>query len=521
LKISPILFAIYAFLIIGTGAIFASLPIVFWDFLVTYQFRPTVRPFYSLFYGSIFGTGIVIILFGIYGLIKLQSPKALKIQPKWVVFVFGGLCLILGPVLLGLLSNLYFTTEYLSADMLYHLIVTGLVLGIVAAIVLLIAGCCSIYFYIKNMPAHPLIRLGTTIPLVLLIAGGMVAGVLMLPPAAECLPFPEDIPYRITLYNQGDAGYHTFKIPTMITAANGTILAFAEARVSNQEDWGKMDMVVRKSYDGGDTWTPLEVLVTEGDLTIGNTVPVVDRTTGYIWILFCKENNRCFKMNSQDNGETWSDPVDITSDVKLDGWTWYAFGPTHGIQLQDGTLVIPADHIVDRKMTAHIVYSKDHGATWQLGGSIPGGEEATIVELNNGDLYINIRPVRPGYRLTAISKDQGLTWTNIKFDYNLPDPACQGNMIQIDDPASPGTRIFLFSNAADSLHREKMTVRVSYDDCNTWMKSKVLFPGLASYSDMSLINETNTMIGCLFEKGCNFYAEEIVFTRFPLSYIFS
>ena len=79
--------------------------------------------------------------------------------------------------------------------------------------------------------------------------------------------------------------------------------------------------------------------------------------------------------------------------------------------LEDGTLMIPADHIVNRKMHAHIIFSKDNGATWELGGSVLGGEEATIVELKNGNIYINVRPVRPGYRLTAVSPDKGLTWT--------------------------------------------------------------------------------------------------------------
>jgi sialidase-1 len=166
-------------------------------------------------------------------------------------------------------------------------------------------------------------------------------------------------------------------------------------------------------------------------------------------------------------------------------------------------------------MKAHVIYSKDSGSTWQLGGTIPGGEEASLVELDSGNLYINIRPVKPGVRVTALSGDKGLTWQNISFDKALPDPACQGNIIKVE---KPGGSIYLFTNAADSLHREKMTVRLSNDECKTWSASKVLYEGLASYSALSLIDDQSSTIGCIFESGATYYAEQIVFVRFTLDY---
>jgi sialidase-1 len=343
-----------------------------------------------------------------------------------------------------------------------------------------------------------------------------LGGVLELPPDARPKAFPADLPWTV-LYAQGEAGYNTFKIPTMITAPNGTILSFAEARTEHKDDWSKTDIVLRKSYDTGTSWTPLKVLVSEGNLIIGNACPVVDKNTGYIWLIFCKQNYTVYKMHSKDNGETWTTPIEITKDVKLPGWTWYATGPSHGIQLKNGTLVIPADHIVRRKMQGHVIYSKDGGSTWQLGGTVPTGEEGTLVELDNGDLYINIRPVKPGYRVTAISHDKGMTWTDISHDKALPDPACQGNLIKIEKPQGS---LYLFTNPADTLHREKMTVRLSNDECKTWSKSRVLYEGLASYSALSLIDPESGTIGCIFERGANFYAEQIVFTRFPISYLY-
>jgi sialidase-1 len=511
--------ALIGILIIINGAIIALLPVFFWDFLVTYQFRPTVRPFYPLFYGSIFTTGIVIIGFGILGLKNLQrnqDEENKKPRLKYIPAIGSLIVAIAVPFATG---TLFSTTLYLAADGLYYLILTGLILGILVAILLSFSAIHAILQIKSGRPVSKAGKLANTIPLLFMLLGVVIVGVIYGPPDAECLPFPDDLPFNTTLYAQGDGGYHTFKIPTMITAVNGTILVFAEARADNQEDWGKMDMVVRKSYDGGDTWTPLEVVVEDGDLTIGNTCPVVDQSTGYIWIIFCKENDLVFKMHSKDNGETWSTPIEITPDVKLDTWGWYATGPSHGIQLGDGTLVIPADHIVDRKMQAHVIYSTDHGETWKLGGTVPTGEEATLVELDNGDLYINIRPVKPGYRVTAISKDKGLTWEEIVIDESLPDSACQGSMIRMPNPDAPSASIYLFSNPADSLHREKMTIRISYDQCQTWADSKLLYAGMASYSALSLIDPGNNLIGCVFERGCNYYAEEIVFTRFSLAYI--
>jgi sialidase-1 len=352
--------------------------------------------------------------------------------------------------------------------------------------------------------------------LVMTLMFAALGGVLTLPPDAKAKPYPPDLPFRTVLYAQGTEGYNTFKIPTMITAPNGAILAFAEARTEHKDDWSKTDIVVRKSYDKGTTWTPLRVLASEGNLVMGNACPVTDRNTGYIWLIFCKQNDRVFTMHSNDNGESWTKPIDITKDVKPGDWTWYATGPSHGIQLKDGTLVIPADHIVRRKMQGHVIYSKDGGRTWRLGGTIPTGEEGTLAELDNGDLYINIRPVKPGYRVTAVSRDKGLTWSDVSYDKALPDPACQGNLIKIE---KPGGSLYLFTNPADTLHREKMTVRMSDDGCKTWSKSKVLYEGLASYSALSLIDAKNGIIGCIFERGANFYAEEIVFTRFPLGYL--
>lgn len=412
--------------------------------------------------------------------------------------------------------EIYTTTEYLAADNLYLLVLSGPILGVLLMLLLVPAGVYTMVNSLRKKAVSSAVRRAIASSVAVVLMGVVIGAVLTLPPDVEAKPYPSDLPFKKVLYAQGKAGYNTFKIPTMITAPNGTIFSFAEARTEHKDDWSKTDIVLRKSYDLGTTWTPLKVLVTEGNLVVGNACPVVDRNTGFLWLIFCKQNFTVWKMHSKDNGETWSKPIEITKDVKRPGWTWYATGPNHGIQLKDGTLVIPADHIVDRKMQGHVIYSKDGGETWKLGGTIPTGEEGTLVELDNGDLYINIRPVKPGYRVTAISKDKGLTWLPYTYDKALPDPAVQGSLIKIE---RPGGSLYLFCNPADTLHREKMTVRLSNDECKTWSKSKLLYGGLASYSAISLIDAKKDIIGCIFERGANFYAEEIVFVRFPLSYL--
>ena len=502
------------FAVLG-GTIILLIPIRFRDYLVAYQFRPLSRPYYPLFYGVILGAGVAIVILGIAALLlavkKSKTPK----KPG----VFGAIASIVsflaGVGLLIAMCSVFSTTGYLAADDMYWLLFCGLVMSVLLCGAMVIAGAAGTAAALRKTPGYRPFQLLCAIPLILTVMGLTVAGIIMLPPDAERLPFPGDLEVT-TLYAQGDAGYNTFKIPTMITAPDGTVLAFSEARTDSKEDWSKTDVVVRRSTDQGKTWSPLEVLFEDGNNVVGNACPVVDRETGFIWMVFCKNNDRAFKTHSEDNGLTWAVPEEITESVKLPGWSWYATGPSHGIQLEDGTLLIPADHVERRKMNAHVIFSKDGGATWELGGTVPGGEEATLAQLDDGSVYINVRPINAGPRVTARSYDNGLSFPDWAFDPALPDPMCQGSLIKVE---RPGGSVYLFTNPADALHREKMTVRLSEDGCRTWAYSKLLYAGMASYSALTLIDPETELIGVCFERGGNFYAEEIVFARFPLSYV--
>ena len=496
------------------GLVLAAIPLRFRDYLVAYQLRPTARPFYPLFYGAILDAGVVIAALGVIALAKKGQARKPAGVPGLIISCVN---VLVGVGLMAAIAIVLGNALYISADDMYRLFMVGL-----AAISLLfgamaVAGIAGIIAFFRKTPGRRSFGVLRWIPLALAAMGVIVVGVIAGPPDAARAPFPEGLEFT-TLYAQGDAGYDTFKIPTMIVAPDGTILAFAEARTDSADDWSKTDVVVRRSTDQGKTWSPLEVLFKDGRNVVGNACPVVDGSTGFIHLLFTKNNDTAFKTRSEDNGLTWATPEEITASVKLPGWTWYAFGPSHGIQLESGTLMIPADHVEKRRMSAHVVFSKDGGATWELGGSVPGGEEATLAQLDDGSLYINVRPVSAGSRVVARSYDEGLTWTDWAHDAALPDPMVQGSLIKV--PRAGQGSVFLFSNPADKLHRERMTVRASWDGCETWSsKRMVLYEGLASYSALTVIDPETQLIGAYFECGANFYSEEMVFTRFPLNYV--
>jgi sialidase-1 len=333
---------------------------------------------------------------------------------------------------------------------------------------------------------------------------------------------------RVDVFSGGEGGYHTYRIPAIVSTDAGTLLAFCEGRKANGADAGDIDMVLRRSTDRGKTWGPLSVVHEEGDtakITIGNPAPVVDRSTGAVWLPFCRDNDRVFVTHSDDDGHTWAEPVEITANVKRPDWDWYATGPGNGIQLTNGPhadrLVVPCDHRVGGDKTpwragghSHVIYSNDHGATWQLGG-VTGESmnECAVAELADGSLLLNMRSYRgKNRRGVARSSDGGLTWTEPVEDPALIEPVCQASMIRLlDDNGKSGP--LLFSNPAGK-SREKMTVRLSGDGGRSWPISRTVYAGSAAYS--SLVELDDGSIGLLYERDGY---SQITFERFTLDWL--
>ncbi len=352
-------------------------------------------------------------------------------------------------------------------------------------------------------------------------------------------------PAPTVVFQRGDGPYHTYRIPSVIAAANGDLIALCEGRTSSASDAGDIDLVCRRSTDGGRTWGPLAVVWDDGPNTCGNPCPV-DRSTGVLWLLMThnrgedreqdiidqtgRSTRTVWLSSSADHGVTWSPPRDITAQVKASNWTWYATGPGAGIQIEHGPhagrLVIPCDHneAGTNRRYAHAIYSDDHGATWTRGEPTPrdGVNECEVVELAGGRLLLNMRSYDrpPPARQRAISDDGGATWIDQRHDPALVEPICQASIRRIAWPASatatddaaPG--VILFSNPADAERRARLTIRMSADDGETWPHAAVLHEGAAAYSCLVALGDDRA--GCLYEEGDY---ERIVFARFTLDWI--
>ena len=324
---------------------------------------------------------------------------------------------------------------------------------------------------------------------------------------------------QTSIFVGGQDGYHTYRIPALIVSSKGTILAFCEGRKNSARDDGDIDLVLKRSFDNGQTWETMQIIWDDGENTIGNPCPVAEQETGTIWLPFCRNNDRVFVTSSADDGEKWSTPVEITQDVKLPSWNWYATGPGHGIQLKHGRLLIPCDHRDDKGlMQSHVIYSDDYGTTWKLGGILDEKtNECEVVETIDGCVYLNMRSYHgKNRRAYAISCNGGDTWSEVKLDNTLIEPVCQASIVRFTDEESHDKNRVLFSNPA-STSREKLTVRLSYDECQSWNAGKALYSGPSAYSDLGISSDMT--ICCLYERGEKRPYETLTFAQFNLDWL--
>ena len=325
-----------------------------------------------------------------------------------------------------------------------------------------------------------------------------------------------------SVFISGEEGYACFRIPAILALPGNKLIAFAEGRKGGCSDTGDIDLVMKTSDDLGETWSSLSIIWDDSLNTCGNPAPVYDKETGKIILLSTWnlgedheseiiggtsiDTRRIFVRTSDDLGQSWTEPKEITKQVKLPSWTWYATGPGSGLQLKsennNGRLMIACDHIEaeSKKYFSHIIYSDDHGNNWQLGGTTPKDQvnECEVVQLSDGRLMLNMRNYDRNQRnrQIAFSKDGGLTWEDQQFDSTLIEPICQASLHTYRDK---GTDALLFSNPASKSERVNMSLRVSFDEGKTWADSVVLHPGPSAYSDIAVLE--NGLIGCLFEGG--------------------
>ena len=343
------------------------------------------------------------------------------------------------------------------------------------------------------------------------------------------------------VFQSGTEGYHTFRIPAVVRAPNGDLLAFAEGRKNSRSDTGDIDLLLKRSSDGGNTWGALQLLWDDAGNTCGNPCPVVDEQTGAILLLGThnlghekedeisygksRAGRTVWLLESNDNGVTWTQPANITAGIKQPGWSWYATGPGIGIQIKAGPhagrLVIPSDHdYLDAGgksiRASHAIFSDDHGKTWQLGGVIrPHMNECQVVELydGRGTLLMDMRSYRGlAQRAQSRSSDGGVTWTEPADIPALVEPVCQASILRWENAAGTAPGWLLFSNPADPKKRRNLTVRASDDNGATWSRSLVLRSGGAAYSCLVALSPSTA--ACLYEFSDQQPYEKIVFARF-------
>lgn len=361
---------------------------------------------------------------------------------------------------------------------------------------------------------------------------------------------PGSGPPLIRAFVGGTDGYDTYRIPALIATNTGTLLAFCEGRRDGRSDTGNIDLLLKRSTDGGKTWSGSQIVWDDGANTCGNPCPVVDRTTGVVWLSMTwnhgqdkeqeilknasRDTRRVFVSHSGDDGLTWSKPREITTAVKPTEWRWYATGPGVGIQLTQGPrrgrLLIPCDHSLasaDDNQPAyrsHVIFSDDHGQNWQLGGVIgPAVNECQVVELLGGALMMNMRNYDRSHttRAVATSENAGATWSPVRHDPALVEPICQAAFLRYTMPSLSNRNRLLFSNPAhaEAGRRRDMTVRMSYDEGRTWPVHRMLWAGPAAYSSLAVLPDGR--IACLFEAGDQQPYERVVLACFECDWLTS
>lgn len=371
---------------------------------------------------------------------------------------------------------------------------------------------------------------------------------LAIPAIASAAPVFE----KLNLFEAETGNYAFYRIPGIVVTPKGSLLAYCEARKNLKGDWGHIDILVRRSSDGGKTWdgphnpirlegkferNPVAVkqkLGKDGELTLNNPVAIADQKTGAVHFLFCVEYGRCFAMRSDDDGQTFTKPQEITAtfDKFRPEYEWkvLAMGPGHGIQLRGGRLVVPVwlstgtgGH-AHRPSAVSVIYSDDHGKSWQRGAiviadpELQNPSETVAVELEDGSVMLNIRhESAPHFRAVALSPNGATQWNKPRLDKGLPEPICMGSIIRHSSKAAGGKSRILFANPDNPINRERknVTVRLSYDEGQTWPAARSLEPGASGYSDLAV--GPDGMIYCFFELGPR--VRSLCLARFNLEWL--
>ncbi|WP_345746414.1 exo-alpha-sialidase [Streptomyces sp. ODS28] len=392
------------------------------------------------------------------------------------------------------------------------------------------------------------------LPVTLLSSLAVLGGLLTATAPAGAAPRSADAPFeeQVLFKPSDEKGYACFRIPAAVRTERGTLLAFAEGRVDDCSDAGDIDLVLKRSTDGGRTWGPLQVINQGGGDTHGNPAPVVDRRTGRILLAETYNRGRgdgrncelpCDRrphlQHSDDDGRTWSRPRELTDQLRPPSWNaWYATGPGHAIQLRHGrhagrlVVGLNAESAHGTELThahAALAYSDDGGRSWRVGATdtypygADGGirqkpQELTLAERRDGSLYVSARETGGtdlGHRTATVSRDGGATFTApFRALPSLYTPQVQGSVL----PFGPGR--MLLSAPADPERRRTMMIRSSWDEGRSWEgadRGRVVTRDWSGYSD--LVRADAAHAGLFYEAGPVDARDEMRFARFTESWL--
>ena len=349
------------------------------------------------------------------------------------------------------------------------------------------------------------------------------------------------VPMFTDVVRSGDLGIHTFRIPGIVTDKHGVLHAVYDHRYTGSGDLpANIDVGYSRSRDGGATWSQSRVIM-DFDATVANSSgngvgdPAIlyDPGTGTLWAaalwsfgnrayggsgpgLLPSETGQYVLVKSEDGGETWSAPINITAQVKDPAWRLLFVGPGHGITLRDGTLVFPSQmrREGDGLVRMCFVFSRDHGNTWEFGSVIPDTSPQTneneLLELDDGRLLFSGRTpagsngqrawshFTPATAAIDVDPLKSGKWSPIYRLPAVPDPVCQATVIQWKSRLAGHPREWiLFANPATG-GRNGMTLRLSQDGGLTWPVSRLLYAGSSAYSSLTILPDGS--IGLFFER---------------------
>lgn len=383
-------------------------------------------------------------------------------------------------------------------------------------------------------------------------SAGSAATTVIAPPTTTAPACASSVPYTA-----GEGGYASYRIPAVVTTGDGTILAFAEGRRNSTADSGDIETVLRRSTDGGCTWSTTQVVSSVKGQNRNNPAPVFDPATGQVILLTLgrpidvtevqirsgsvpkTDSMRIYRQTSDDDGKTFSDPVEITDQIKQLDWRWYAVGPGHGTVLTHGAhkgrIVFGANHSItppagsdanpvdDTFLAAHSIYSDDNGQSWKIGyvqdntDGVVNGNESSAAELPDGDVVFNVRNQNgsaKSHRAGGTSTDGGasLPAPLAPIDSLAQLPVVEASLLQ---PTAPAGAPLLLSGPSDPNKRIGMTIYSSTDGGATWKVAKSISDAPAAYSD--LVQVDDDAIGLLYETGTKTENDTVTFLRIPIT----